>query len=256
MSVFTAWAARSDTGLARSANEDSAYAGRWLYAVADGMGGHPAGDVASATAITAISPYDAPVPAEHLVEAAGRAVATAGATIIRRTEADASLQRMGTTLTAMLWTGQAFALAHIGDSRAYRLRRGHLSQLTEDHALHNLVSSTASSPLLAPVLSRYLDARPGRSPDLALRQGQAGDRYLLCSDGLTAVVPDTAVGKVLASGDGPAPIADRLIDLALDAGGPDNITVIVIDVTAEPQEAAARPQLLGAARNSALTAGA
>jgi PPM family protein phosphatase len=256
MSIFTTWAARSHTGLVRSANEDSAYAGRWLYAVADGMGGHPAGDVASTTAITALTPYDAPVRVEHLVETAGRAVGAAGAAIRRCAEADAMLRAMGTTLTAMLWSGQAFALAHIGDSRAYRLRSGRLSQLTEDHALHNLVSSTASSPLLAPVLSRYLDARPDRSPDLALRQGQPGDRYLLCSDGLTAVVPDATLHEVLDSGSSPSPVAERLLGMALSLGGPDNVTVIVIDVTSQPQGIATRSQLLGAATVSHETAGA
>jgi PPM family protein phosphatase len=247
MSDFIMWAASSHTGLVRQINEDSAYAGRWLQAVADGMGGHAAGEVASATVITAFSGYDASAPAERLVEILGRAVREANTAIRQRTEADPSLRTMGTTLTAMLWSGHSFALAHIGDSRAYRLRAGQLRQLTEDHALHNLVGGAAASPVLAPIMSRYLDGRPERSPDLALRQAQPGDRYLLCSDGLNAVVSDSSISEALSSADAPTSIVERLITLAVGLGGPDNITVTLIDVTAQPQETAAPPQMLGAA---------
>jgi PPM family protein phosphatase len=236
MSTFTMWAARSHVGKVRAVNEDSAYAGRWLYAVADGMGGHAAGEVASATVITALSGYDALAPTESLVEILSQAVREANTAIRQRTEADPALRTMGTTLTAMLWSGRAFALAHIGDSRAYLLRDGRFRQLTEDHALHNLVAGAAASPVLAPIMSRYLDGRPDRSPDLALRQAQPGDRYLLCSDGLNAVVFDDTVREALKSAEDPASIAERLISLALNRGGPDNITVTLIDVTARPQE--------------------
>jgi PPM family protein phosphatase len=247
MSAFTAWAASSHAGMVRPINEDSAYAGRWLYAVADGMGGHAAGEVASATAITALSGYDAPAPAERLVEILGRAVREASTAIRLRTEADPALRTMGTTLTGMLWSGHTFALAHIGDSRAYLLRGGQLRQLTEDHALHNLVAGAATSLVLAPIMSRYLDGRPERSPDLALRQAQLGDRYLLCSDGLNAVVPDSRVREVLESTDAPASIVERLIAQAVSLGGPDNITVILVDVTAQPQGNAPASLVLGAA---------
>ncbi len=247
MSAFTKWAASSHAGMVRPINEDSAYAGRWLYAVADGLGGHAAGEVASAAVITALSGYDVPAPAERLVEILGRAVREASTAIRQRTEADPALRTMGTTLTAMLWSGHTFALAHIGDSRAYLLRTGQLRQLTEDHALHNLVAGAATSPVLAPIMSRYLDGRPERSPDLALRQAQPGDRYLLCSDGLNAVVPDSRIREVLGSADAPTSIVERLIALAVGLGGPDNITVTLIDVTAQPQESTLPPLMLGAA---------
>ncbi len=243
MSAFTMWAARSHVGKVRAVNEDSAYAGRWLYAVADGMGGHAAGEVASATVITALSGYDALAPTESLVEILSQAVREANTAIRQRTEADPALRTMGTTLTAMLWSGRAFALAHIGDSRAYLLRDGRLRQL----ALHNLVAGAAASPGLAPIMSRYLDGRPDRSPDLALRQAQPGDRYLLCSDGLNAVVSDDTMRQALKPADDPASIAERLIGLALSRGGPDNITVTLIDVTARPQESTLPPLVLGAA---------
>ncbi len=247
MTVLTTWAAGSSTGQVRQLNEDAAYAGRWLYAVADGMGGHVAGEIASAAAITALAAYDAPADPARLIEILGTAVSDANAAIRRRTESDPALRSMGTTLTAMLWSGHAYALAHIGDSRAYLLRGGQLRQLTEDHALRNLVAGTRTSPLLAPIMSRYLDGRPERSPDLALREALPGDRYLMCSDGLSSVVPDDAVRGVLESGDDLPRIIERLTGLADSGGGPDNITAIVIDVVGSTAESAAPPVTLGAA---------
>jgi len=248
MTVLTTWAAGSSTGQVRQLNEDAAYAGRWLYAVADGMGGHVAGEIASAAAITALAAYDAPADPARLAETLGTAVSDANAAIRQRTESDPALRSMGTTLTAMLWSGHAYALAHIGDSRAYLLRGGQLRQLTEDHALRNLVAGTRTSPLLAPIMSRYLDGRPERSPDLALREALPGDRYLLCSDGLSSVVPDDAVRGVLESGDDLPRIIEQLTALADSGGGPDNITAIVIDVPGHAAHGnAARPVTLGAA---------
>ena len=247
MTVLTTWAAGSSTGQVRQLNEDAAYAGRWLYAVADGMGGHVAGEIASAAAITALAAYDAPADPARLAETLGTAVSDANAAIRQRTESDPALRSMGTTLTAMLWSGHAYALAHIGDSRAYLLRGGQLRQLTEDHALRNLVAGTRTSPLLAPIMSRYLDGRPERSPDLALREALPGDRYLMCSDGLSSVVPDDAVRGVLESGDDLPRIIERLTGLADSGGGPDNITAIVIDVVGSTAESAAPPVTLGAA---------
>jgi len=247
MTVLTTWAAGSSTGQVRQLNEDAAYAGRWLYAVADGMGGHVAGEIASATAITALAAYDAPADPARLAETLGTAVSDANAAIRQRTESDPALRSMGTTLTAMLWSGHAYALAHIGDSRAYLLRGGQLRQLTEDHALRNLVAGTRTSPLLAPIMSRYLDGRPERSPDLALREARPGDRYLICSDGLSSVVPDDAVRGVLESGDDLPLIIEQLTGLANSGGGPDNITAIVIDVAGSTAESAAPPVTLGAA---------
>ena len=244
MTTVITSAARSDTGLVRSDNEDSGYAGRWMFAVADGMGGHAAGEVASATAITTIARYDTPEPPERLTGVLSTALREANNAIRQRTEDDPATRAMGTTLTAMLWSGHAFALAHIGDSRAYRLRNGQLCQLTEDHSLGNLVARAPSS--LAQMISRYLDGRPDRSPDLTIRKAVSGDRYLLCSDGLTSVVPDHAIRDALASTDPPKQIVGLLIDLANSLGSSDNTTVILIDVDARPQEFASPPGMLGA----------
>jgi len=145
----------------------------------------------------------------------------------------------------MLWSGSTSALVHIGDSRAFRLRDGQLRQITEDHVLGNLVSNAGP---LAPVLSRYLDGRADRSPDLSLRELRAGDRYMICSDGLSPVVNIEAISAVLAAATEPADAVRQLVALAEEAGGPDNVSVIVIDVQdpstgSEPAE----PVTLGAA---------
>jgi PPM family protein phosphatase len=238
-------AAGSDAGIIRSGNEDSAYNGRWLFAVADGMGGHAAGEVASAIAIETIARYDSLTPQGHLVAVLGEAVREANQAIRVRAESDPETYGMGTTLTAMLWSEETFALAHIGDSRAYRLRSGQFRQLTEDHSLGNLVSKAPSA--LAPIISRYLDGRPDRSPDLAIREALAGDRYLLCSDGLTAVVPDTAIHEAVSSDASPEQTVSQLIKLANSSGGPDNVTVILIDVDTQPGASVSPPSMLGAA---------
>ena len=219
-------AAASETGLVRRNNEDAAYSGRWLFAVADGMGGHAAGEVASAAVIETLRAHDAEVPPATLLEVLGRAVAEANGEVARRAAEDPARRGMGTTLTAMLWSGNRFALAHIGDSRAFRLRDGELEQITEDHVMGKLVSNAGS---LAPVLSRYLDGRPDRSPDLSIREVRPGDRYLLCSDGLSPVVGTEAIRDVLVSAADPGEAVRQLVALAEDAGGPDNISVIVID---------------------------
>jgi serine/threonine protein phosphatase PrpC len=248
MNVFTAWAGRTDRGLVRQLNEDSAYAGRWLYAVADGMGGHAAGEVASASAIAEVSRHDSAVPSEHLVDALSAAMREANTSIRRMVESDPQLHTMGTTLTAMLWSGRAFALGHIGDSRAYRMRGSQLRQLTEDHSLSNLVAAAGASPL-APIITRYFDGRPDRSPDLAAREALPGDRYLLCSDGLSGVVRAPAIAAALSSGDSLDRIAGELTRQAIDLGGPDNVTVILIEVTGEPASQEA-PVFLGSVAES------
>jgi protein phosphatase len=237
--------AASETGLGRQNNEDAVYSGRWLFAVADGMGGHAAGEVASAAVIESLRTHDADVGADALLEVLGQAVTEANAEVARRAADDSARFGMGTTLTAMLLSGAAAALVHIGDSRAFRLRDGQLRQITEDHVLGNLVSNAGS---MAPVLSRYLDGRPDRSPDLGLLELRVEDRYLICSDGLSPVVSANAIGAILAAAADPADAVYQLVALAEEAGAPDNVSVIVIDIRgasidSEPLE----PVTLGAA---------
>lgn len=241
-------AAASSAGLVRRRNEDSAYAGRWLCAVADGMGGHAAGDVASATVIEAIRACDvAAGDPGQLTTLLGAAVQEANRQLAERVRADPGLGSMGSTLTAMLWSGRHVAVANVGDSRAYLLRDGVLRQITEDHVLANLVA-TPMPAQTAVYLVRYLDARPGWSPDLTLRAARPGDRYLICSDGLSGVVSPQAIRDALAEvGDLDQAVAE-LIRLAHEGGAPDNVTLIGIDVPGGAwQERQGTPVVLGAA---------
>jgi protein phosphatase len=215
------------------------------------MGGHAAGEVASTAVIESLRSHDSEVALGVLLEVLGHAVAEANAEVARRAAQDPSRQGMGTTLTAMLWSGDHFALAHIGDSRAFRLRAGQLRQITEDHVMGKLVSNARG---LAPVMSRYLDGRPERSPDLSVREVRPGDRYVICSDGLSPVVGAEAIRDVLGPAADPGAAVRGLVALAEEAGSPDNISVIVIDVresVAEPEPA--EPVTLGAAAGGVLT---
>src|SRR5919205_1222616 len=211
MSLALRFAARSDRGLIRGNNQDSVYAGPRLLAVADGMGGHAAGDVASKVVIAAL---------EHLGE------------VIRESP---QLEGMGTTLTAILFAGGRLALCHVGDSRAYLVRDGQLTQITHDDTfVQTLIDDGRITPEEAnshPQRSLLLRALNGQDvePALTMREARAGDRYLLCSDGLSGVVSEETLAEALKDPD-PQSTADRLIELALRSGGPDNITVIVADV--------------------------
>jgi serine/threonine protein phosphatase PrpC len=249
--------ARSDIGHVREGNEDSAYAGSHLLAVADGMGGHAAGEVASSVTITALARLDDDVPGADLLGALRGAVEEANAMIRDMVAADPHLSGMGTTLTAILTSGQRVGLVHIGDSRAYLLRDNALSQITHDHTyVQDLVDAgqiTAEEASHHPrrsLLLRALDGRPETEMDLRVREAHAGDRYLLCSDGLSSVVTDATIGDCLRRPT-PEESAQALIDLALRAGGPDNITVVVADVTDSTTDGAAAPppvpQVAGAA---------
>jgi PPM family protein phosphatase len=240
-------AVASKTGLVRARNEDSAYVGRWLCAVADGMGGHAAGDVASATVVDAIRRFDAATDAGQLTTVLGSAVRAANSDLATRAEGERALAGMGSTLTAMLWSGSHVAVAHIGDSRAYLLRNGVLRQITEDHVLSNLVA-TPMPERISGYLVRYLDARPGWSPDLTLRAAVPGDRYLICSDGLSGFVGAEAIREVLADGGDADQTAESLVSLAYAAGAPDNVTVIVADVPGGAwEEREGSPLVAGAA---------
>lgn len=240
-------AAITRTGLVRKRNEDSAYVGRWMCAVADGMGGHAAGDVASATVIDAIRPFDIAIDPRQLTEVLGTAVREANNRLAALVQADPNLGNMGSTLTAMLWSGNHMALANIGDSRAYMLRNHVLVPITEDHVLSKLVSNPMP-PQIGEYLVRFLDKRPGASPDLSLRIARPGDRYLLCSDGLSSVLDTEAIREVLAGIQDLSEAAGTLAQLTYQAGAPDNITAIIVDVPdGKWHERAGTPIVLGAA---------
>ena len=261
------FAARTDKGLVRRGNQDSAYVGPRLLAVADGMGGMAAGDLASAIVIGAIAPLDeglfagepflgdaangdetagaafsGQILAGVAIEAFQEAVNRASLRLREAIEAEPSRQGMGTTLTGLLLTGTELILAHIGDSRAYLLRDGELTQITRDDTFVQMLVDdghiTAEEAETHP--QRFLVTKALQGSDMpadyTIHQACPGDRYLLCSDGLSGVV-DFATLQVTLSG-----IADldqcasTLIELALAGGGPDNITAVVSDVVGHPIE--------------------
>lgn len=239
MSIALRYAARSDVGLVRAKNDDSGYAGPHLLVVADGMGGHAGGDVASSLAVAHLAPLDdeAHGPDDALAELT-RALSTAHQELLARAEAEPELAGLGTTVTALLRSGNKLAMAHIGDSRAYLLRDGRLAQVTSDHTfVQHLVNTgkiTAEEAEHHPqrsVLLRVLgDFDMEIAPDMSVREARPGDRWLLCSDGLSGVVSADTLAATLLEVTDPEACADQLVRLALRGGGPDNITVVVGDV--------------------------
>jgi serine/threonine protein phosphatase PrpC len=230
-------AGATNVGLVRRRNEDALYVGSALVAVADGLGGHVAGDVASSTAIEALKPYDQHTEPSLLANTLARAIHTVNSALHARIVAEPALAGMGTTLVAMLWSGRTAALANLGDSRAYLLRTPAIgpaatTQITEDHTYQHVVAEASIIPTLPERLARFLDGRvDGRSPDITVRIFEPGDRLLLCSDGLSSYVPHDAIHEGLSHRDhSPGDVAERLVSLALEQGGPDNVTVAVIDV--------------------------
>ncbi len=235
MTLVLRYAARSDRGLVRQNNQDSVYAGPRLLALADGMGGHAAGEVASKVVIAALAALDDDDPGGDLLGELGEAIEQGNAAISELVGGDPDLDGMGTTLTAVLFAGRKLGLAHVGDSRAYMLRGNAFTQITHDDTfVQSLIDEgriTAEEAASHPQRSLLLKALTGREiePSLAVRESRAGDRYLLCSDGLSGVVSEETLAEALRIQD-PQACADRLIELALKGGGPDNVTVIVADV--------------------------
>ncbi len=253
MTLSLRYVARSDVGLIREGNEDSGYAGPSLLAVADGMGGHAAGEVASSVALATLATLEDDVPSTELLDALATAVNQANDAINDMVEKHPQLDGMGTTLTAMLWSGRRLGLVHIGDSRAYLLREGVLQQVTHDHTFVQQLQDegriTAAEAAVHPqrsLLLRALDGRSNPEPDLSVREVHLGDRYLLCSDGLSGVVPDPEL-QVALSGTTLDEAAETLIQLALRGGGPDNITCIVADVVEVDATTSDLPVVVGAA---------
>ncbi|MGW4543504.1 hypothetical protein DMH25_44010 [Streptomyces sp. WAC 01325] len=226
------YCAHSDRGLVRPANQDTAYAGSRLLAVADGFG--PTGHPASSAAIDALRVLDTPeAPTGNVLNLLDDAVRGAADAVHDAVDGDA--EDAGTTLTALLWTGSRLALVHIGDSRAYVLRGGGLFRITDDHTV---VQSMMDEGRLTPEEAATHPQRmlllkaltPTATPDLRLQDAEPGDRYLLCSDGLSRVVPDGRIRDLLTSAPTPESAVHALIAAANEAGGPDNVSCAVADV--------------------------
>ncbi|TDE21351.1 protein phosphatase 2C domain-containing protein [Actinomadura sp. 6K520] len=253
-------AAGSDVGLRRQTNQDSALASDRLLAVADGMGGHAGGDVASSIAINCLARMDRSLDATPMA-ALEQAVEAAGRGLRKNVTRSPALAGMGTTLTAILLDRRRIALAHIGDSRAYLLRSGRLHRLTTDHTMvHSLVqdghitAEEAARHSHRSVLTRALDAISAAKPDLSMHDVQPADRYLLCSDGLSGTVPEDRLRNVLADCADPAIAVQELINAAYLQGAPDNVTCVVADVhdtQGEPRDEPQREARAGAVENLA-----
>lgn len=226
----------SDVGRVRSANEDSYLLAEPLFVIADGMGGHVAGDVASSTAVQAISDGASSASAAD-PGSLDALVGEANGAVWRRAQSDSSLRGMGTTCTLLLVDGATAYIAHVGDSRAYILRAGRLEQLTDDHTL---VARMVREGKLRPedaehhpqrnVITRVLGVDPNVKVDLFSVDLLGGDRIVLCSDGLSSMVAADRIRQTLSDEGDPQRAAELLVDLANEAGGEDNITCIVVDV--------------------------
>lgn len=248
MTLILRSATVSDLGLVRENNEDSAYAGSWLVAVADGVGGLPAGELASELVIGVLKPLDRPLDVpdppggtqDGPVAVLRAAIEEANRRVGELAAADPAREGMGTTLSALLLAGDRLALAHVGDSRGYRLRDRTLARLTRDDTY---VQSLVDQGVIAeadvrghPLRSVVTQAVQGHpiTPATGLLSARVGDRYLLCSDGLSDVVSGPAITEALATVADVRECARELVRLAIAAGGPDNVTVVVADVVDAP----------------------
>jgi PPM family protein phosphatase len=238
----------TDAGKVRRNNEDALLVGEGkdetLFAVADGIGGFEAGEVASSIAVRVLKDLEPGAPFEAAIQEANRQILAVG-------RGDEKLSGMGTTLVAARFGGTqerpVAEIAHVGDSRAYLLRSGTLRPLTEDHSLvaelvrsGDLTRDQAAEHPQKNLITRALGAEEEVDVDTAVLPVEAGDRILLCSDGLSDMVPEGQISEILAdSPDDPETPARRLLSTALDAGGTDNVTVVVVDVKEQevPREA-------------------
>lgn len=250
------WAARTDSGLRRSQNEDCYCANPdlGLFVVADGMGGHAGGEVASELAVTEIQtvieststlgPQDTwPVPFDANVGTDGNRLragfSMANSRIAQRIEKSEELRGMATTAVAALVKGKKAALAHVGDSRAYLLRAGQLTRLTADHSWVEeqiqagmLTEAAAREHPWRNIVTRALSGADGLNVDVTELELEVGDRVLLCSDGLPTVIHDSEIGDVVSTTADLQAVCDELVRRANAAGGPDNVTTLVVGAAA------------------------
>lgn len=229
-----AWGSRSDVGLVRPHNEDSFVIRFPMFAVADGMGGHAAGEVASTIAVSSLATAAPDKPDD---QALGAAIETANLAVIDGAASGLGRPGMGTTCTAVVIDGDTMAVGHVGDSRCYVLHAGQLVRVTHDHSyVEELVAAGQLTPEEARVhpnrsiITRALGNDPAMKADHFLVGVSRGDRVLLCTDGLSSMVPDDQIEEAMVSSPAPQACADALVELALKAGGHDNVTCVVIDV--------------------------
>jgi len=246
------YSAISDVGRVRRENQDSGYAGAWLLTVCDGVGGAVRGDLASSTAVQALRKLDQQPDEDILGQVAG-AVHRADDRIAELAEEDPALNGTSTTATVAVFDGARFGFGHIGDSRAYLLRRGEMRQLTRDHTfVQSLIDEgriTEEQSRTHPhrnLILKALDGIRHEEPDLFEFPAEVGDRVLLCSDGACGTLTDDQMAAILGSGT-PDFAAVELVRASLEAGSTDNVTCIVADVREEAAPDDLQPLLVGAA---------
>lgn len=258
MKIALTYGARSDQGRVRTSNQDSAYAGPHLLVIADGMGGPAGGDIASTLAVHQLRTLDddsflMTAMRDELVQA----VLAAHARIVQASREDPALEGLGTTCTALIRSNEGFVLGHIGDSRAYRLRDGHLEQKTTDHSFVQFLvekgdltpEQAATHPQRSVLLKVLGDTQDHIEFDTESVTAEVGDRWLLCSDGLSGVIQHSELQRILTEYADPDRACEKLIEAALAGGGPDNITCVVADVVDEDvtQNIETTPITVGAA---------
>ncbi|MHB8510737.1 MAG: Stp1/IreP family PP2C-type Ser/Thr phosphatase [Actinomycetota bacterium] len=239
MKAIARFAAATDVGRARKLNEDSYFTGTRIFAVADGLGGHRAGEVASKMAVDALGKLDASRlddPADALVAA----IVAANKSVHDRAAAEPETQGMATTVTALAFENSTAYLAHVGDSRCYLLRDATLEQISEDHTLvahmieeGTLTPAQAESHPQRSIVTRALGADDTVSVDVRQIALHPADRLLLCSDGLSSVVPEDVIATIISDEHDPDIACRLLIEEANNRGGPDNITVVLVDISQE-----------------------
>lgn len=239
-----AYAGRTDIGRVRAHNEDAVLLEPPLFAVADGLGGHQAGEVASAAAIDALVEA---APRRADAKALGRAVCAANQAVIEAARAGRGRDGMGTTLTAAVVEGSRLALAHVGDSRAYLLHGGTLVRITRDHSMvadmieqGTLTEDESRIHPLRSVITRALGTDPNMHADVYEVDAEPGDRLLLCSDGLFGMLTDDRIAELLLAHGDPEHAVHALIGEANERGGHDNISVVVVDIAGGRSRAPAR----------------
>ncbi len=257
MPIGFRYAARSHVGMVRSNNQDSGYAGPHLLAMADGMGGHAGGDIASSVVVGHLVGLDGEsVSATDAATALQRRLKAANEELADRIREEPELDGMGTTLIAILRARNRLTIAHIGDSRAFVARDGRVSQITQDHSyVQQLVdegrisADEAKTHPQRSLVTRVMTGRDEDVPDIAVREAKVGDRFLIASDGLTDFVARDTIDEQLLTDRDPGEVADHLVQLALKAGAPDNVTVVIGDVvdTSKGRPPSTRPEIVGSA---------
>ena len=233
----------SDIGKHREKNEDGYLATSPVFAVADGMGGHLAGEVASSVALETIKRSLADIPdAKHMSRRLTQSIEEANAAVFRRAEAEEKKRGMGTTLTVSVLLGNRFHVGHVGDSRAYLFRDGKLKQITEDHSwVAEMVKKGTLSPEQAEthpqrsILTRALGIGRAVHIDTSVLEVRPGDKILLCTDGLTGMLSDRQIEKIMNKPLDPQGTCQELVNAANQAGGHDNITTVVIEIDDVPE---------------------